>query len=412
MEADMGSIYKRGNTYWIKYYKNGKSYRESTGSDKKMVAQKKLARREGEIAEGKMPGVQFEKVTFDELADEFIMDYRINNKKSLDRAVLSVVHLQKEFEGTKITEISTPRIKQYVADRMKWVCKACDIRFHFNDERYCPKCGSEDLKKGAKNATINRELSALRRILNLGAKQTPPKVNRVPYIPMLKENNVRKGFFEHAEFLALRDLLPEYLRAFVTFGYKVGWRDQEIASLKWSNIDLQNGIVTLKAGETKNDEARTVYLDDELKGLIRHQWEMRKQSGKLTPYVFLNRTKSGKIVNLRKAWNIACRKTGLGYGYKVSEDYVRKYGHKFSPGPIFHDFRRTAIRNMVRSGVPERVAMMISGHKTRSVFDRYNIVSENDLKLAAQKQAEYLDSQLGTISGTIADFEAKKGSPK
>jgi len=131
----------------------------------------------------------------------------------------------------RVPAITTPKIKDYVSDRMKWGCKACGGRFHFNGERRCPRCGGQNLEKGAKNATINRELSALRRILNLGARQTPPKVNRVPCIPMLNENNVRKGFFEHPQFVALLDALPDYLKPFVTFGYKIGWRDQEIASL-------------------------------------------------------------------------------------------------------------------------------------------------------------------------------------
>jgi integrase len=407
----MGSLFLRGNVWWIKYYRNGKSFRESSGSDKKMIAKNLLDRREGDIAQGNTPSVVFERVTFHELATEFITDYRINNKKSLDRAELSVSHLQQEFEGARIPDITTPRIQKYVADRMKWSCKSCGTQFHFNGEKNCPKCGNEDLNKGAKNATINRELSALRRILNLGAKQTPPKVNRVPYIPMLKENNIRKGFFEHAGFLALKEALPEYLKPFVTFGYKVGWRDKEIASLQWSNIDLQNGIVTLKPGETKNDEARTVYLDDELKGMFLKQWETRKRNGKLIPYVFPNEGMSGMIVNFRRAWNSACRKAGLGYGYNLSVKYSEKWENKFAPGPIFHDFRRTAVRNMVRSAIPERVAMMISGHKTRSVFDRYNIVSDADLKAAAMKQQAYLESQMGTILGTITDFEVKKAGP-
>ena len=74
------------------------------------------------------------------------------------------------------------------------------------------------------NATINRELAALKRMLNLGAVQTPPRVDRLPFIPMLKENNTRKGFFEHGDYLALRDTLPEHLKGFVTFAYKTGWR--------------------------------------------------------------------------------------------------------------------------------------------------------------------------------------------
>jgi hypothetical protein len=92
-----------------------------------------------------------------------------------------------------------------------------------------PFCGSEDLNHGASNATINRELAALKRMMNLGAQQTPPKVERVPFISMLKENNVKKGFFEHGDSISLRDAIPSYLKPFATFAYKVGWRDSEVA---------------------------------------------------------------------------------------------------------------------------------------------------------------------------------------
>jgi len=384
----MGHIYKRGKIFWIKYYRNGKPYRESSESKKESDAKRLLKKREGEISQGKLPGIYFEKVRFDELAEGFLADYRINQKKSLERAGHSVSHLKEAFEGFRIVEITTLRIQAYIEDRMKWTCNDCKEKFQAQD--CCPECGSEDMNPGASNATINRELAALKRMLNLGAQQTPPKVDRVPHIPMLKENNIRKGFFEHADFIALRSALPSYLRGLVTFAYKAGWWVSEIAGLTWKRVDLANRIVRLEAGETKNDEGRTVYLDDELKKVFNRQWENRKQSHKLSGYVFPAENGIGKIKDFRGSWKKACKDAGIGKRH-------------------FHDFRRTAVRNMVRSGIPERVVMMISGHKTRSFFDRYNIVSDTDLKLAAQKQQTYLESQMGTISGTVHGFGTKKG---
>lgn len=400
----MGSLYQRGNVWWIKYYRNGKCFRESSGSTKKMVAKRLLARKEGDIAKGKFHEIDFSKIIFDELSHDFIMDYKINEKKSIGRAKQSLTHLMKEFEGVRVIDITTQRVQDvYIQDRKKWICQSCKERFHIGTDIVCPKCGGTALQKGAANATINRELSALRRILNLGAQQTPPKVDRVPYIPMLKENNIRKGFFEYDQFLALRKDLPDYLKPFVTFGYKVGWRSQEIASLTWNNVDLENGIVTLKAGETKNKEARTVYLDHELNSILSDQWKKRKVSGKLVPYVFPNHEGS-RINNFRRAWNTACRSIGMGYGYKITEKYVQKWKDKLPSGPIFHDLRRTAVRNMVRAGVPERVAMMVSGHKTRSVFDRYNIVNDADLKMATKTQEKYLEDQAGKFVKPVNIF--------
>jgi integrase len=162
----------------------------------------------------------------------------------------------------------------------------------------------------------------------------------------------------------------------------------EIAKLTWSQVDRTSGIVRLEVGETKNNEARTVYLDEELKAIYERQWELRKETMKLLPFVFLNRTGTDRIKRFDKVWEKACRDAKIG---------VR----------IFHDLRRTAVRNLVRSGVPERVAMMLSGHKTRSVFDRYNIVNDEDLKMAMLKQEEYLRSQMGTKTGTIHSIDEK-----
>ena len=204
-------------------------------------------------------------------------------------------------------------------------------------------------------------------------------IHRKPYIPMLKENNARKGFFEHGEFVAFRNALPEYLQPLVTFAYYTGWRKQEILSLKWNQVDLNARTVRLDVGTTKNDKGRLIVLDGELLETMQGQWERRKvaeipgQSPTLLcPYVF---HRDGKpIRDFREAWAKARKETGL-------------------TAKILHDFRRTAVRDVVRAGVPERVAMMVIGHKTRSVFDRYNIVSEDDLKEAARRRWEYAQSQ-------------------
>ena len=359
----MGMMYQRGKVWWIKYYRNGKYYRESSNSRVKKVAEGLLKRREGEAAIGRIPRVEFEKIRFDQLVEEYLRDFRINRRKSLSRAELSVNKLKESFEGMKVTGISTSMINAFVEKR---------------------------LSEGAANATTNRDLSALKRMFNLGARQSPPLVDRVPFIPMLKENNARKGFFEHEEFLALHSALPPYLKGFATFGYRVGWRFSEISGLTWKQVDRQQGIVRLEVGETKNNDARTVYLDDELKGVFERQWEIRKRAKRLLPYVFLNRFATERLKRFDKEWKKACRDSKIG---------VR----------IFHDFRRTAVRNMVRSGVPERVAMMVSGHKTRSVFDRYNIVSDHDLKLAAAKHAAYLDALHGHNLGTVGHFGTPQG---
>jgi len=359
----MGSIYKRGEIYWIKYYRNGKPYRESTKSNKERVAKRFLKKREGEIGNGKLPGIYFDKVLFNELSEDLLRDYRLNQRKSLKRAEQCITHLEGSFDHVKAVDITTSQIETYIEKR---------------------------LEENATNATINRELSALKKMLNLGARQTPPKVDRMPYIPMLKKHNTRKGFFEHGEYLALRDALPDYLKAIITFGYKTGWRKGEIVGLVWDRVDLKNGIVRIETGETKNNEARTVYLDEELKVIFKELFANRRLD---VPCVLLRNGKP--ISGFRKAWLKACRDAKL-------------------KGKLFHDLRRTAVRNMVRAAIPERVAMTISGHKTRSVFERYNIVSEEDLRQASQKQEAYLNGQetsfTGTISGTILDFPKKEAT--
>lgn len=210
----------------------------------------------------------------------------------------------------------------------------------------------------------------------------------MPCIPKLKEGNVRKGFFEPEQFRSVHKHLLDYLKPFAHFAYLTGWRKSEIANLEWRQVDFEAGRVSLDPGTTKNDEGRTFPFTQELRELLEGQREytlkLQREEGKVIPWVFhrnSNRHPIGrrKIGDFRKARRTACKKAG-------------------TPGRIPHDFRRTAVRNLVRAGIPERVAMQMTGHKTRAVFERYNIVSEGDLDMAARKLDE-----IATVTNTVTN---------
>ncbi len=344
----MGTLWrpKDSKIWYLDYRHHGKRIRESAHTDKKAVAVALLQTREAEILTGAVPSIFFERITFDELAADLLTDYRINGYRSLTRAALSVKNLATTFGGVPVPQISTSLVKKYIEGRQA---------------------------EGKANATINRELAALKRMLKLGHEHTPPKVNRIPGIPKLEENPPRQGFFEADEFAALCFVLPTHLRAITLFAYRTGWRVSEITGLTWLQVNRQHGTVRLAPSDTKNKTARMIYLDDDLRCLIEAQWHKRAD-GRLQPFVFLNAGGTGRIGRFSKSWKTACRDAGIGKRH-------------------FHDLRRTAVRNMVRSGIPEVVAMQISGHKTRSVFDRYNIVNDDDLQAASVKQKAYLDGQ-------------------
>ena len=353
-----------------------------SGSPNVSAARRLLRLREGDIERGIQITPRVGRLRFEEAAKDLLNDYRVNGRRSLVVAERRIKkHLVPFFCGRRMAVITTADVRSFIAKRQAdtiRVRKARDIR---------TKAGwvtVPEERKTVSNGEINRELTLLKRTFNLAIQAG--KLIHKPHIPMLVENNVRTGFFEPDQFEAVARHLPPVLSPVVAFAYITGWRiPSEALTLQWPNVDFAAGEVRLDPGTTKNSEGRVFLMTAELRALLEAQWEvtraLRHEHGKICPWVF---HRDGKpIRSLRKAWQAACIKAGC-------------------PGRIPHDLRRTAVRNMVRAGIPERVAMQMTGHKTRSVFERYNIVSDGDLREAASK----LDAAVGIVSGIVRPITA------
>lgn len=222
-----------------------------------------------------------------------------------------------------------------------------------------------------KKSTLNRELATLRHLLRVGARATPPilRWECIPRIELADESDlIRTEFVEDDTWERLQAELADHLRPLFTVKYWLGWRRGELIGLQRPQVDLQRGTVRLQPGRTKNREGRLVYLPPEALAVLReqerHTRALEREKGRLIPWVFHNQGE--QIRDYYTGWRAACRRVGC-------------------EGLRPHDFRRTAARNYTRAGVGERVAMAITGHKTRHVFDRYNITAEQDLVDAAQR---------------------------
>jgi integrase len=262
-------------------------------------------------------------------------DYVINGRKSLrDLRIRWHKHLEKVFAEIPAGTLQTQQISSYVTAR---------------------------LAQGAAKATVNRELSALKRMYKLAVREGALKLADIPFFAMLREKNTRSGFLKdekYADLARATSAIGLWLRVLFELGYNYGWRKGELLGLRVNQVDLVERTIVLHAGETKTDAPRLVEMTRTVYELLRVLL-----AGKAPEDKVFTRRRGKPVEGFRRAWHCATKNAGV-------------------PGLLFHDLRRSAIRNMVRAGVTEKVAMTISGHKTRNVFERYNIISQSDLHRA------------------------------
>jgi integrase len=346
-----GSIYQNGSSvWWIKFYVRGIARRESSKSTDRKAAEKLLKRRLAEVETKTY--IARTNVKIAELIVDLLAEYRQQGRKSIKTVELRwKTHLEPFFQRG---------VHSLPADDLN-----TDLA-----QRYCAKREAE----GASGASINRELAILKRAFHLAMKRTPPKVRACPVIPMYKESAPRTGFLEDAQYTPLAmecSKVGLWLRALLTTAYSFAFRKGELLSLRVKQIDLANGTIRLETGTTKNGEGRVVKMTREVATLLTACVIGKEPDD----YVFSRpdkKLKNGTLVKgkpvtgFRKIWKTVCTRAGV-------------------PSLLFHDLRRSGVRNLRRLGVQESVAMRISGHKTRSVFERYNIVDEADLADAASR---------------------------
>ncbi len=302
---------------------------------------------------------------FEHLAKMLVDDYRVNGRKSAPRAASAIKRLGQFFGLWRALDITSDRVTAYI-------------------------CARQEI--GAKPATIRYELAVLKRMFTLALRAG--KLDRKPYLPSIEVRNVRTNFFEEKECHDVLSHLPDELLPVATFAYCTGWRHNEILLLQWRQVDFQAGMVRLDPGTTKNDEGRTFPFGvlPELAAVLQAQKQrteaVQHATDQIIPWVF---HRDGKpIRNFRKAWDNACEAAGV-------------------PGRWFHDFRRTAVRNLERAGVPRSVAMKLIGHRSENIYRRYAIVSESDLAAGVAKLAALSHPQEAP-SGRVTGFpQARKG---
>lgn len=337
MARGQGTVWKVGRIWWVQYYTHGQRFRESSGSERKSDAVALLRRRLEE--RGARPWIRdAERVTLVDLRRLLDQDYALHARRSGVRLDQAWRHIVGEFGETEpALRINPRRLAMYVEARTA---------------------------QEAAPATIRYELAALRRSFTLALKGGLLGQGDVPAAwPTISVDNRRTGFLSDEDIASIVARLPDDVADVVRFLATTGWRKGEALGLRWADVDTGAGVIRIETSKSGEPRTFPYAVLPELADLIANRREVtdtvQRAQARVVPLVF---TRNGRpIGSFGKAWATACRAIG-------------------KPGALVHDLRRSAARRLSRAGVPEQTIMALCGWQTRSVFDRYRLVREDDLR--------------------------------
>jgi integrase len=330
-----GSVYKRGNIWWMSFYRDGRQVLMSCKTESEQIARAKL-RKVMRMSDDEFSEPKFRRVTIGELVTGLLEHYDTQGKTDFRADTKSrwEHHLSSRYDKFKAYLFCSTQQKQYRTER---------------------------LEEGATNTTINRELQVLRKAFRLGADQEPPLVKRVPKFHIMREENARRGFANRSQIEALKKAAAQDslgMRALIEAAHMLGWRRGELLNLRVKNVNLADGTVRIET--SKNGEPRETPMTATLRTLLEALVVGRKPDERVFP----------------------------------TESYVRKVWPQLTaaagcPTLIFHDLRRTSARSKRAAGVDQTVIMDMHGWKTPEMFGRYGIVATEDKVAALAKQEAY-----------------------
>jgi len=381
-----GSLYQRGETWWIKFRQFGRVIRESSGSSDRTKAEKLLLKRNAALEEGRTINERLNKCKVDRLLDLVLTDQETKKRKDRSTVARRIrLHIRPALGWRVAASVTTETLLRYIEKRQG---------------------------EGAAPATIDHDLTIIGRAFKLG--RLARLVDQAPPIEKLPVNNARQVYFKRGDFERVLSHLPThkgahlYVAPVLRFAHHTGWRKTETLSLTWKQVDFEAGTIRLAAATTKSGKPRLCPFTPELRAILEAQRvytdTVNRERGILCPWVF--HREGERVRNFYTAWHSACLAAGLAQ--RLPDGRIR---NEYRP----HDLRRTAARNFARAGLSEQVAMKFTGHETAIMYRRYNVTDEDDMRAAAERLAEFQRMESAALAeghnpGTVTPIDSARAA--